>query len=76
MKLSKLRKGQNAKVVQVRNECTSCERLAALGLLPGIDLKVIHIAPLGDPITVQMIGQEISIRLAEAHHLEVELIET
>ena len=74
MRLSKLRKGQAATVLAIKDECTSCERLAALGLLPGVRLLIIHVAPLGDPITIQMAGQEISVRRAEADHLEVELL--
>lgn len=75
MKLSRLRKGQTAKIVRLLEECSSCERLAILGFLPGVQLRIAYVAPLGDPITIQMNSQEISIRLTEADHLEVELIE-
>ncbi|NBX02332.1 ferrous iron transport protein A, partial [bacterium] len=42
------------------------QRLMALGLLPGMVLKLVRRAPLGDPIAVEFGGQTVSLRMAEA----------
>ena len=44
----------------------------ALGLLPGMVLKLIRRAPLGDPLAIEFGGQVVSLRLAEAENLIVD----
>ncbi|MEX2215794.1 MAG: FeoA domain-containing protein [Phycisphaeraceae bacterium] len=53
-------------------DCT-LQRLMAMGLLPGAQVKVIRIAPLGDPIVLQTSGFQVSLRKAEAKGLAIEL---
>ncbi len=45
----------------------------ALGLLPGMVLKLIRKAPLGDPLAIEFGGQVVSLRLAEAENLIVDV---
>ena len=45
----------------------------ALGLLPGMVLKLIRRAPLGDPLAIEFGGQVVSLRLAEAENLIVDV---
>jgi Fe2+ transport system protein FeoA len=40
--------------------------MAALGFIPGRLVKVTRLAPLGDPLSVELDGQEISLRRSEA----------
>jgi ferrous iron transport protein A len=47
-------------------------RLLALGLLPGTELIVKNIAPLGDPIEMGVRGVSLSLRKAEAAILQIE----
>ncbi len=49
-------------------------RIAALGFIPGSVVKVTRHAPLGDPISVELDGQEISLRRAEAAIIHLEEI--
>lgn len=51
------------------------QRLIALGLIPGTELVVSHIAPLGDPIEIQVRGIALSLRQAEARILQIEWFE-
>ena len=48
-------------------------RLYALGLYPGAEVTVTHIAPLGDPLQVKVGNTLVSIRRKEAAMLEVEI---
>jgi|GEM_PF-664170 len=59
-------------IVSITSDCTCAGRLAALGFLPGCRVRISRIAPLGDPISIQIGGQEISVRRAEADLIEVE----
>ncbi len=58
-------------VVSISSSCGRAGRLAALGFLPGCRVRISRIAPLGDPISIEMEGQEISVRRAEADLIEV-----
>jgi Fe2+ transport system protein FeoA len=47
-------------------------RLMELGIIPGIEVKVLRIAPFGDPLELTVRGCNLSIRVAEAQQVEVE----
>ena len=49
-------------------------KLMEMGCVPGEKIKVDQMAPLGDPISVQVAGYTLSLRLNEADHIFVELI--
>lgn len=46
-------------------------RLLELGLLPGVAVRKTKVAPLGDPIELEVRGARLSIRRAEARGVEV-----
>jgi Fe2+ transport system protein FeoA len=43
-----------------------------MGFLPGSRLEIVQVAPFGDPVTVEIDGWRVSLRLAEAASLRVE----
>ena len=49
-------------------------RIYALGLHPGAEVSVLHIAPLGDPLQVKVGNTLLSIRRQEAVMVEVEIL--
>ena len=63
--LSKLKVGQLGVVSSFTDEGVST-KLMEMGCLPGEVVKVINIAPLGDPIAISVAGYELSLRLEEA----------
>lgn len=69
--LGDLEHGARAEIIGIEGECQGGARLGALGLLPGAQVRVVHVAPLDDPITVEMQGQEISVRRADARVIMV-----
>ena len=48
------------------------QRLLAMGFLPGTPIRVVQVAPFGDPITVELDGWRVSLRRHEAATLVVE----
>jgi Fe2+ transport system protein FeoA len=46
----------------------------SMGLLPDQEIRLVHEAPLGDPISVEFNGCHISLRREDAAHVEVEPI--
>lgn len=47
-------------------------KLLAMGLIPGTEFQVTHIAPLGDPIEILVRGFALSLRKNEANILQLE----
>ncbi|MGE9297156.1 MAG: FeoA family protein [Puniceicoccales bacterium] len=43
-------------------------------MLPGQEVVLQHVAPLGDPIAITFAGQKISLRRSEAAFVEVETV--
>jgi len=43
-----------------------------MGLTPGAELKLIGVAPLGDPIEIELRGYRLSLRKSEAKRVSVE----
>ena len=46
-------------------------RLLEMGLVPGVQVRLVAIAPLGDPLQIEVRGGQWSIRRAEAAQIEV-----
>lgn len=64
--LCELSLGEEARVASVQTTVHAHQRLMMMGLLPGTQLRLIHVAPLGDPIAVEFEGQRLCLRRAEA----------
>ncbi len=67
-----MRVGQRARIKNVPVVEQIGQRLLALGLLPGVDVSLVQVAPLGDPIALEFQGRRVSLRRAEAIGIEVE----
>lgn len=52
---------------------TRC-RLMEMGLLPGTRVRVVRIAPLGDPLEVELRGYSLSLRAADAALVRVDRV--
>lgn len=71
MTLESLKIGDPAEIESILTDCDRAGRLSTLGFIPGRKVKVTRFAPLGDPISVEVDGQEISLRRAEAQLIQV-----
>ena len=60
-----LKKGMRARVAFIDEGQELCPRLLEMGLLPGTEFTVTKIAPLGDPIEIDMRGYKLCIRKTE-----------
>lgn len=61
-----LKRGMRARVASIDEGQELCPRLLELGLFPGTEFKVTKIAPLGDPIEIDLRGYKLCIRRSEA----------
>jgi DtxR family Mn-dependent transcriptional regulator len=73
--LSKLGVGQRGIVVGLESKGPVKRRMMDMGLVPGSEVKVLRVAPLGDPIEFTVKGYSLSLRKSEAKEIQVEVVE-
>jgi ferrous iron transport protein A len=73
--LADLRIGAVAKVARVEGADEISCRLLEMGLTPGVEVRVIGVAPLGDPLELEVRGYRLSVRKTEAGKVHVESIQ-
>ena len=71
MTLRDLHIGQSARVVNVEGDGINRQHLLDMGLIPDAVIKVVKYAPMGDPMEVLIHGYSLTLRLAEAAHIQV-----
>ena len=70
--LSEMTPGERGTVAKVAGDAEAARRLMEMGLMRGTTVEVIRVAPLGDPLEVRVRGFMLTLRRAEAEHIEVE----
>ena len=71
MTLREIREGQSARVLTVGGSGALRQHFLDMGIIPGIDVKVVKYAPMGDPVEICLHGYELTIRLDDAAKIEV-----
>ena len=64
--------GETVKVVKLHGEGAVKRRIMDMGITKGVEVFVRKVAPLGDPVEVNVRGYELSLRKADADMIEVE----
>lgn len=64
--------GDTVKVVKLHGEGAVKRRIMDMGITKGVEVHIRKVAPLGDPIEVNVRGYELSLRKADAEMIEVE----
>ena len=72
VRLSQLKPGQEG-IIKEFKENHIFLKLMEMGLIPGEKITLEQVAPLGDPISINVSGYRLSLRLNEAEHIYVEL---
>lgn len=71
--IKELRPGQSGIVTQINSEGALKRRLVDMGITPGVRVMVRKVAPLGDPIEINLRGYELTIRKTEAQNILISL---
>ena len=72
MTLRDLKPGETAKVIAINAEGTFKRRIMDMGITTGVSIKLVKVAPLGDPVEVTVRGYQLSLRKDEAASIQVE----
>lgn len=63
--------GESGRVVAVSGSDEVGRRLLEMGVTPGVEIRRLGAAPLGDPLEFELRGYRLSLRKREAHHVQL-----
>ena len=69
--LKDVKVGETVTVIKLHGEGPVKRRMMDMGITRGVELCVRKVAPLGDPVELNIRGYEVSIRKADAEIIEV-----
>lgn len=69
--LKQVKCGETVSVVKLTGEGAVKRRIMDMGITKGTEIYVRKVAPLGDPLEVNVRGYELSIRKSEAENIHV-----
>ena len=70
--LKQAKVGETVTVVKLNGEGAVKRRIMDMGITKGVTVYVRKVAPLGDPVEVNVRGYELSIRKADAEMIEIQ----
>lgn len=71
MRLNQLKSGQSASILSVGGEGALRQHFLDMGLIPGAEVTMIKLAPMGDPMELRIHSYELTLRLADAEKIEI-----
>jgi len=72
--LDQLALGQKARIDAISGNDALVQRLLEMGLLEGDEVSIVAVAPLGDPIELQLRDYRLSLRRSEAARVQVTIL--
>ena len=63
--------GDTVTVVKLHGEAAVKRRIMDMGITKGVDIHIRKVAPLGDPLELNVRGYELSLRKADAQMIEI-----
>ncbi|MDO4182549.1 MAG: FeoA family protein [Coriobacteriia bacterium] len=71
MKLSDMKAGEKAVVAKLRGDGAVRRRIMDMGLTKGVEVALVKVAPLGDPLQITLRGYDLTLRKEDAERIEV-----
>ena len=75
MNLAQLKPGEKGTITSIGSIGPLRRRLMDMGVLVGVEVKVLKVAPMGDPLEVTVKSYNLSLRKKEAEGISVEVSE-
>ena len=76
MTLRELKPGQSARIDEVGGEGALRQHFLDMGVLPGAEVTVMKLAPMGDPMELRIHEYELTLRMADAEQIRITPTET
>ena len=72
--LDQLQPGQQGRIAGIALPPADAQRFMEMGLTTRARIKVLKVAPLGDPIEILIRGYHLSLRKCEARLIDIDLV--
>jgi Fe2+ transport system protein FeoA len=72
--LSELKPKERGTIAKVGGDGPVRRRILDMGVVPGTEVEVVKVAPLGDPVDLLIRGYHLSLRKEEAREIFVEKV--
>ncbi|MBS3918363.1 MAG: DtxR family transcriptional regulator [Deltaproteobacteria bacterium] len=72
--LRDLKPGEKGKVIKIKGKGNLKKRLLDMGIVPGTEIQLKKVAPLGDPVDILVKGYHLSLRKGEARDILLEKV--
>ena len=76
MTIKDLKPGESAVITQVGGTGALRQHFLDMGVIPGAEITLIKLAPLGDPMELRIHGYELTLRLDDAEKIDIESVHT
>ena len=74
MRLRDLKTGESGRITVVGGQGALRQHFLDMGVVPGAEIKLMKLAPMGDPMEFRIHGYELTLRLADAEKIEIESV--
>ena len=64
--------GSTVTVIKLHGEGPVRRRIMDMGITKGVEIQIRKVAPLGDPLELNIRGYELSVRKADAEMIEIQ----
>ncbi|MBQ7703195.1 MAG: ferrous iron transport protein B [Firmicutes bacterium] len=75
MRLNELKIGESARIDKVGGEGALRQHFLDMGMVPGVNVTLVKLAPMGDPMELRVRGYELTLRLADAEKIQITPVE-
>ena len=75
MRLNELKPAESARILEVGGEGALRQHFLDMGVIPGAEVTLIKLAPMGDPMELRIHGYELTLRLADAEKITITPVE-
>ena len=75
MRLNDLKPGESGRILAVGGEGALRQHFLDMGMIPGAEVTLVKLAPMGDPMELRIHGYELTLRLADAGNIEISPVE-
>ena len=76
MNLSQMKVGQTARITTVGGEGNLRQHFLDMGVIPGTEVSLVKLAPMGDPMQLNLHGYELTMRVADAKKIGIDPVLT
>ncbi len=73
-RLAELKSGKKARIVHMGVKGPAGQRYREMGMVRGETIEIVRVAPLGDPMEIEVKGYNLSLRKDEAELIIVEVM--